>query len=67
MAVTVLPRRLVAGSNVNVRAGMVRLADAVTPRSSVTVTVWVPGESVAKVTGTYTLAVSAPPLSRLMG
>ena len=67
VAVTVLPRVLVLGSSVSVRAEMVRVADAVAPRSSVSVTVSGPAESVAKVTGTHTVAVSEPPLSRLMG
>jgi hypothetical protein len=46
---------------------MVRVVDAVTPRSSVIVTVWEPGESVAKVTGTHAVAVSEPPVCRFMG
>ena len=67
LAVTVLPRRLVVGSKVNVRLGTVNVAEAVTPRSSVTSTVWVLAIRDENVTGITTEVTRLPELSRLMG
>lgn len=67
VAVTSLPRTLVLGSKMRVRDGIVSVAVAVTPASSVTDTVTVPADRVATVTGTTALATKFPLESKSNG
>ena len=67
VAVTVLPRRLVAGSKVKVRCGMVNVVEALTLLSSVTNTVMLPADKDALVTGITAVVARVPLVSRSIG